>query len=196
MIARAIENQIFMVGCNGVGENGPLTLGGHSLVISPTGEVLYEAGEEETAKIIELDWRLKRQARSGFASFASAPFVTSGAKIVTAEQGLAEAAQRASVGQRVVHAALDWRDSLLRSIELLEKERQAGDYLLVGVNLRAEDDDKNRLRLLRTYAALGCVDAVFDLGELSPADHERLQEICRRADASPSGSPPAEAAPD
>ncbi len=47
--ARAIENQIFVVTCNAAGTDGSRQrLAGHSAIISPWGEALAEAGEEET----------------------------------------------------------------------------------------------------------------------------------------------------
>lgn len=42
--ARALENQVFLVGCNGVGAQGGSVLGGHSMIVDPWGEVLAEAG--------------------------------------------------------------------------------------------------------------------------------------------------------
>ena len=47
--ARAIENQIFVAACNesGTGANN-LQLAGHSVLIDPWGEILAEAGEDET----------------------------------------------------------------------------------------------------------------------------------------------------
>ncbi|MDE3088566.1 MAG: carbon-nitrogen family hydrolase, partial [Chloroflexota bacterium] len=40
--ARAIENQIFMIGCNRVGTSKDQTFGGHSMIVNPWGEVLVE----------------------------------------------------------------------------------------------------------------------------------------------------------
>lgn len=45
--ARAIENQLWMLACNEVGHQGAIALGGHSVVIDPTGEVVGEAGGAE-----------------------------------------------------------------------------------------------------------------------------------------------------
>jgi len=42
--SRAVENQMFVVGCNGCGREGKLQYGGRSAVVSPTGTVLAEAG--------------------------------------------------------------------------------------------------------------------------------------------------------
>ena len=171
VIARAIENQTFMVACNGVGKNGDLTLGGHSLVVSPAGEILYEAGEDEAAKIVEINWQLKEDAQSGFKSFTAEPYLVSAAKIVTAESCVTDARQRAGIGQRVVYVVLDRNVAFSRAIEILETARQRGDYLVLGVPSSLTD-------LLKSYAALDCVDRVFDLGEISSSAEQRLREIC------------------
>ncbi|MDR5659601.1 nitrilase-related carbon-nitrogen hydrolase [Serpentinicella sp. ANB-PHB4] len=49
--ARAIENQVFIVGTNRVGKN----YFGHSVVISPTGEVIYEADDTEGLHTVSID---------------------------------------------------------------------------------------------------------------------------------------------
>jgi omega-amidase len=52
--ARAIENQLFVVGCNGSGIDGELIYGGASAVVSPTGHVLAQAdsaGDRLLAKL-------------------------------------------------------------------------------------------------------------------------------------------------
>ena len=41
--ARAIENQIFVIGCNGVGLGNGVKFCGHSSVLSPWGEIINEA---------------------------------------------------------------------------------------------------------------------------------------------------------
>ena len=43
--ARAIENQVWMITCNEVGQQGTITLGGHSMVVDPRGAVLIQLGE-------------------------------------------------------------------------------------------------------------------------------------------------------
>ncbi len=52
--ARAIENQIFVVGCNCVGLLG----GGHSLAWKPSGEPLGEAGDGEEILMVDCDLTL------------------------------------------------------------------------------------------------------------------------------------------
>lgn len=45
--ARAIENQMYMVGCNAVGSDGTYTFFGHSAIIDPWGNAVVEGGESE-----------------------------------------------------------------------------------------------------------------------------------------------------
>lgn len=53
--ARAVENQTFVVGCNGAGTQGNVKLAGHSVVIDPWGEVLAEAGSETETLTVDID---------------------------------------------------------------------------------------------------------------------------------------------
>jgi predicted amidohydrolase len=48
--ARAIENQVFVVGCNRVGSDGKHTYGGRSAIIDPEGKTLAQA--DDTAQLI------------------------------------------------------------------------------------------------------------------------------------------------
>ncbi|MFC5448151.1 carbon-nitrogen family hydrolase [Paenibacillus aestuarii] len=47
LMARAIENQMYVVSCNRVGTSGTTNFFGHSMVIDPWGEVLVEGDENE-----------------------------------------------------------------------------------------------------------------------------------------------------
>jgi omega-amidase len=53
--ARAIENQMIVACINRVGKGGDHHFCGHSMVINPWGEILAEAGEEETILTAEVD---------------------------------------------------------------------------------------------------------------------------------------------
>ena len=55
LLARAIENQAFVIGCNRVGHVKKLSYFGHSMIIDPWGEVLAEGNEEEDLLMSELD---------------------------------------------------------------------------------------------------------------------------------------------
>ncbi len=49
--ARAIENQLFLVGCNSVGKSGRETMGGASAIIDPWGNILSEANSKSESLI-------------------------------------------------------------------------------------------------------------------------------------------------
>ena len=53
--ARAIENQTYMVACNGVGEFDNIRFCGHSAVVDPWGEVLVDAGTVPGVYTVECD---------------------------------------------------------------------------------------------------------------------------------------------
>lgn len=53
--ARAIENQAWVIACNEVGSNGDVTLGGHSMVVSPRGEIIAEAGTTQEVLYADID---------------------------------------------------------------------------------------------------------------------------------------------
>ncbi|MBM3662653.1 MAG: carbon-nitrogen family hydrolase [Actinobacteria bacterium] len=61
--ARAIEDQSWVVACNGVGTQCGTTLGGRSAVVDPLGDVVAEAGTDETVLVATVeptaaaDWR-------------------------------------------------------------------------------------------------------------------------------------------
>lgn len=64
--ARAVENQTWVLQCNTAGTHRGITMGGHSQVVSPTGEVLGELGEGEAVLTVEIDLELVRKTREGF----------------------------------------------------------------------------------------------------------------------------------
>ncbi|GAB3196136.1 hypothetical protein GCM10027062_04720 [Nocardioides hungaricus] len=54
-VARAIENQAFMIQSNDGGRHGGLDMGGHSQVVGPTGEVIASASRGTSVLSVELD---------------------------------------------------------------------------------------------------------------------------------------------
>jgi predicted amidohydrolase len=64
--ARAIENQMFVLACNATGSQGGLAMGGHSMVIDPWGEIVAEAGTEQTILTAEIDPALVAKTREDF----------------------------------------------------------------------------------------------------------------------------------
>ena len=64
--ARAIENQMFVIGANRCGTTGDTLFGGHSMIVGPDGTILQEAGEGEEWAGITLDHELLNTVRSRF----------------------------------------------------------------------------------------------------------------------------------
>jgi len=61
--ARAIENQMYVAACNRVGSSNGTDFFGHSMIIDPWGEIVAEAGEEETILTAEIDLELVEDVR-------------------------------------------------------------------------------------------------------------------------------------
>lgn len=68
--ARAIENQMYVVACNRVGVSGETHFFGHSMIVDPWGEIVAEAGEEETIVRAEIDLALTDEVRGRIPVFA------------------------------------------------------------------------------------------------------------------------------
>ena len=68
--ARAVENQTFVVAVNRVGASGETRFGGHSVVLTPQGEVAARAGEDETLLLAEIDLRQADVYREAFPVWA------------------------------------------------------------------------------------------------------------------------------
>lgn len=64
--ARAIENQAWLVGVNAVGSHAGFAMGGHSVVVDPTGEVLLEMAGDEQVSIVDIDPARAAQWRAEF----------------------------------------------------------------------------------------------------------------------------------
>lgn len=54
-IARAIENETYIVACNSCGNDENTEYAGHSLVIAPNGDVISEANNQETILSVKID---------------------------------------------------------------------------------------------------------------------------------------------
>lgn len=54
-VARALENQCYLLSCNCVGKSQGVLLGGHSQVVDPWGVVVAQAGEKETIVTAEIN---------------------------------------------------------------------------------------------------------------------------------------------
>lgn len=64
--ARAIENYLFVAGCNCIGTFNRQLFCGHSCIISPWGETLAESGEREGVVMTEIDLDMVEESRAFF----------------------------------------------------------------------------------------------------------------------------------
>ena len=55
LVARAIENQIYIVATNSVGKTGDTVFGGHSMVVDPWGKILIEGGDEPNLLTVDIE---------------------------------------------------------------------------------------------------------------------------------------------
>nr|WP_047152139.1 carbon-nitrogen family hydrolase [Aneurinibacillus tyrosinisolvens] len=70
LIARAIENQMYVVACNRAGTDPRNTFCGHSMIIDPWGEVIAEGEEEEAIVTGEIDRALVSEVRGRIPVFS------------------------------------------------------------------------------------------------------------------------------
>lgn len=70
LIARAIENQCFVIACNRAGKDPNNIFAGHSMIIDPWGEVIAEAGSNEEILSAELNLELVKNVRKQIPIFA------------------------------------------------------------------------------------------------------------------------------
>ncbi|NBI30557.1 carbon-nitrogen family hydrolase [Chengkuizengella marina] len=63
LMARAIENQMYVVACNRIGSSERENFPGHSMIINPWGEVITEAEDKETILQTKIDLKLVQTVR-------------------------------------------------------------------------------------------------------------------------------------
>jgi predicted amidohydrolase len=82
LVARAIENQAYVVGVNRVGADGNgLAYAGDSMIIDPLGEVLASASEVETIVLADVDPRVVTDVRARFPFMADRRSPTDGPRV-------------------------------------------------------------------------------------------------------------------
>ena len=66
LVARAIENQSYVIGCNAVGTQNSIELGGNSMVVDPYGNIICALGKEEEIKFCEIQIDVVSHLRETF----------------------------------------------------------------------------------------------------------------------------------
>jgi len=178
LVARAIENQMFVVACNRCGITGDTAFAGHSLVIGPDGSILAGAGCESDAAFVRLDPLALADVRHRFNTVGPAPYrFHDQDKILDPAELAGRVARYRAVGRRVVFTNGCFDILHQGHVSYLEAARKLGDCLIVGVNSdssvqrlgkgpdRPVNHEQSRARLL---AALGCVDHVAIFAEDTP----------------------------
>ncbi len=64
--ARAVEDQVFVLGCNATGQQGSTALGGRSVVVDPWGAVVVESGEAPDTVRVDVDLTDVERTRADF----------------------------------------------------------------------------------------------------------------------------------
>lgn len=177
--ARAIENQLFVVGCNRCGVTDNTEFAGHSMIVAPDGTILAEGETGAEAKLVELDPARIARSRKLFTAAALSPYrFPDQEKIVSLEELLELRSAYRQLGRKVVFTNGCF-DILHRGhVTYLEAARRLGDCLVVGLNSDASvqrlkgprrpmNDEDSRARVL---AALGCVDFVVLFEEDTPRE--------------------------
>jgi omega-amidase len=103
--ARAIENQAFVAGVNRCGRDPYVDYSGRSVIFSPGGEVIADAGENEGWVSAELDWQTVREYRKRFPALSDRRYpalapnstIACGSRAVSRTQSLSEGSDRAEV---------------------------------------------------------------------------------------------------
>jgi predicted amidohydrolase len=75
LVARAIENQAYVIGCNRVGRDPNVEYPGRSVVIDPRGNIIADGGDREGAINATLDLEALRAYRKSFPALADMRFV-------------------------------------------------------------------------------------------------------------------------
>ncbi|MFN8379740.1 MAG: carbon-nitrogen family hydrolase [Anaerolineae bacterium] len=58
LVARAIENQCYIIATNACGQTGDTTFGGHSMIVDPWGKIVLEVGEQPALATGEIELEL------------------------------------------------------------------------------------------------------------------------------------------
>jgi rfaE bifunctional protein nucleotidyltransferase chain/domain len=180
--ARALENQLFVCACNRCGASRGLEFGGGSLIASPRGEVLAEAGEGPEDLLAEVhparveDFRRHLPALAERRPQAYHLPRPAGGKVVSRGELAQRLARIRAGGGKIVFTNGCFDLLHVGHIRYLARARSLGDCLVVGLNT---DGSVHRLkgegrpvvpeaRRAEVLAALEAVDFVVLFAEETP----------------------------
>ncbi len=63
LVARAIENQCYIIACNAAGETGDTVFAGHSMIVDPWGKIIIEGGEDPMLLTADIELELVDEVR-------------------------------------------------------------------------------------------------------------------------------------
>lgn len=176
--ARAVENQCFIAAANAWGQVGPISFGGGSCVIDPTGEVLGSASDSEDNVVLTIDLETLSTTRKIFSTARSLQgwLSPSDLKLLDLPSLVVLSRRRRAAGQRLVFTNGCFDLLHAGHVAYLESARRRGDFLVVGVN---SDSSVRSLKgserpitpegmRAQVLAGLGCVDYVVVFEDLTP----------------------------
>ena len=176
--ARAIENQCYVVATNSCGVTGTMEMAGHSVILSPDGQVLREAGGAEETIFCALDSKAINTLRERFYPAGERPWLTKDReKVLSLSQLRIELEAIRRYRSRVVFTNGCFDLLHAGHVSYLEQARKTGDCLVVGLNsdhsVRSLGKGPDRpintqVDRARVLAALGCVDYVVVFDEATP----------------------------
>lgn len=175
--ARAIENQVYVIGCNRIGSTDGTEFGGHSMLIDPNGVILAEGGDTPLLRHAPINHQTRLELQKNFNTVGPRPWrIADKNKVYTLDTLTPTIKQAKQNGQRVVFTNGCFDILHEGHVTYLEAARRQGDCLVVGLNSDASissikgpdrpvNKENSRARLL---AALGCVDYVVIFGDDTP----------------------------
>mgnify|MGYP005847142431 CR=1 FL=1 len=177
--ARAVENQMYVIGCNCCGETDGEVFGGHSMIIGPDGTILRQAEDDAATLMVALDLQDVGEIRSRFSTVGKTPKAHNDADKITDREKLADITRRyRSIGRKVVFTNGCFDILHAGHVTYLEKARKKGDCLVLGLNSDSsvrklkgpERPVNNEQARARVLAALGCIDHVVLFAEQTPIE--------------------------
>ena len=140
--ARALENQLFVAACNRCGTSREgLAFGGGSLVCSPQGEVLAEAGQGAEEIVAPVEWAAAAEFRQRLPALAErrpeAYRLPQTSKIATAAELAPRLQAIQAAGGRIVFTNGCFDLLHVGHVRYLARARSLGDCLVVGLNTDA-----------------------------------------------------------